>query len=134
MDDFNWVKERAECNAAALFEKLKDGAESDVNTRVALDGPATPDFGFTKPERTAFTFAKNGDSFRVQAQNSAGRHVIKFLLVGQSIVVEHNDEPFLEASVALCDDAHCRLKLKDRSVLELWQFRRRALERLFFGE
>ena len=37
-------------------------------------------------------------------------------------------------TVGLNDEGRCILKLKDGTELEQWQFRKKALESLFFGE
>lgn len=135
--DFDWVKHRAKCTAASMFEQLKGAVQKDVETRDALDAAKGElDFSYTRKERPGFSFSANGDSFYAQAQSSRGRHVVLFVLLDDRIVVTRNDAAFLEATVGLCDDGQCRIHLKDdpekRGPLEQWQFRRRALESLFF--
>ena len=47
-----------------------------------------------------------------------------------SVHDDHN-QPIMEATLTLSDDGHCRLKVNNQEK-EFWQFRRMALEALFF--
>jgi hypothetical protein len=46
-------------------------------------------------------------------------------------VLEKDYKPLLTALAMLNDEGECKLKVGDQK-LELWQFRKRALENLFF--
>jgi len=125
-DDFDWVSARSACCAVSMFESLKREVEKDVIRRVesSKDSP-TP--------KTEFAFKPNGDSFAVIAKMGPAHHTVAFAIeAGERIVVTIDDRALLESSVTLCDDRICRLKIKDGTELERWQFRRRALEDLFF--
>ena len=83
----------------------------------------------------SFLFQSSLNSFRVVAQNGARNSIlgsVRFVLADDAIEVLHNDLLAFKGVNTLCDDGRCRLKVGDRE-LDLWQFRKRALEDLFFG-
>jgi len=56
-------------------------------------------------------------------------------VVEQKIMVQDQATPDRWAvAVGLNNEGRCVLKLEDGSEMETWQFRRRALEGLFFGD
>jgi len=56
-----------------------------------------------------------------------------FALAGKTIQVKNGDrEVLFEAGITLNDAGECKLRV-DTEEVESWQFRRRALEELFFG-
>jgi hypothetical protein len=59
------------------------------------------------------------------------RETVTFDIQDKHIVALRDDKVFLRGKVTLCDDGKCRIKA-DGQELELWQFRKRALEALFF--
>jgi hypothetical protein len=125
MQDLNWVEARSLCSPVAVFEKIKLQVEEDVRVRNASLGGS----------RTQFRFIANGGSFVVamDAPGVVGRGV-KFILTQTGIeVLDAKDKKLLEASLTLNDDGECRLKV-DNLEREFWQFRKQALETLFFQE
>jgi hypothetical protein len=118
--ELDWVTERWKCKLLSIFERLKVGIERDCSIRHELPG-----------ESHGFRFTGNGSTFWVSLEGPQLSHVVKFRMEGTAIVVLMDDEPFLEGTATLCDDGVCRLSVKGEAV-ELWQFRRRALEQLFF--
>jgi hypothetical protein len=125
MEDFDWVTALSSCALSAVFEKLKIQVERDVDLRKAQ----LKESGATY----SFKFSPDGDSFVVTTlgNNISGR-AIKFRLTVTSIAVHGADDNLmLEATLTLSDDGNCRL-LIDGEEKELWQFRKRALEKLFF--
>jgi|ERR1035441_7086694 hypothetical protein len=123
MADFAWVKARADCTVGLMFERLKVGVEADATVRNKMaEGK----------EGRAFRFFVEGEVFGVLLDDGTTTHRVKFAVVGSAITVTQDDQPTISGSVTLCDDGQCRLKLGERE-LELWQFRCRALEHLFFN-
>lgn len=120
-EETDWVTARSKCTLHTLFEQLKTGVERDTETRHAIPG-----------EASGFRFVANGRTFFVAMNCDDVRHTVKFQLGRKTIAVTLDDEPLLEGEAMFCDDGICRLSV-DGVPLELWQFRRRALERLFFG-
>jgi hypothetical protein len=121
-DDMDWVTERSKCSITAVFEMVKLGAENDTKTRHNLPGA-----------KCGYEFIGGGrGSFSVSVVCTGDvHHVVKFSLDRNAIVVSADDTPFLEARVGLSDEGLCKLTVKGEE-LELWQFRKRALDSLFF--
>ena len=60
---------------------------------------------------------------------------IKIGIVGDRIETSGgSDQPSLSASVTLNNEGRCMLKLEDGTELEQWQFRKKALQKHFFGD
>jgi hypothetical protein len=125
--DFNWVKARHECSLTWIFESLKADVEKDVAIRRELSSAADRDLG-------NFRFQADARVFEVFCEGDVfvNRRSVKFRLTNESIEVSLNEHPILDGVPTLGDDEKCRLKVGDFE-LELWQFRKRALEQLFFG-
>lgn len=117
--DFDWVTARHACSLTAIFELLKTAAEQDVARRLALRD--APPLAFRAQDRV----------FIVYTGDDEDRRVVKFRLTARAIAVSANDAPLFEGAPTLSDDGHCRLKVGE-AELELWQFRKRALEGLLF--
>jgi hypothetical protein len=123
MADFAWVKARGDCTVGLMFERLKVGVEADTAVRNKMaEGK----------EGKVFRFFVEGEIFGVLLDDGTTTRRVKFAVVGPDIRVTQDDQPIISGSVTLCDDGQCRLKLGERE-LELWQFRCRALESLFFN-
>jgi hypothetical protein len=121
---FDWVKARSECSLAKVFQTLRLQVEADVATRKAL-----------RTEGVPFTFgtAANGHTFSVFVDGNQLYRTVKFGLTDKAICVYGDDDRLLfEGRVTLSDDGECRLRVGEKE-LELWQFRRDALEELFFN-
>ena len=123
MAEFDWVKARGDCTVGLMFERLKAGVQADTTARTKMAAGI---------EGRVFRFFAEGDIFGVLLDEGTARHTVKFAIHGSLIAVTQDDRPTLTTSVTLCDDAQCRMKLGERE-LELWQFRCRALENLFFS-
>jgi hypothetical protein len=129
MPGFEWVKERSECSAAKVFEQLRLEVEHDVEIRNAQIAPGA---GYR------FDVVPKGKKFAVVVAGikSVGKNVpfysVTFTLEDGGVSVHDNDNKLaLNGTLTLNDDGECRLKVKGKER-EFWQFRRMALERLFF--
>ena len=138
--DVDWVKERTACSTGAIFEVLKAAVSKDVDTRqkaisVASASSMWPSLTFY-PKDTEFRVVLHGFNAR---KGHEVHKTLAFALDGQEILVyDENLRPTLKGIPTLGDDGRCRLKVtvEERELeleLELWQFRRRALESLFFN-
>lgn len=122
MDQFDWVKARAECCMFNVFVKMKAEIEADIETRMEqLKGYArliklVP----TGAESFAVTLTGNGLTSRS----------VSFAKVGETIVIRDGDVSTV-ASLTLNDAGECRLKVGDLER-DSWQIRRTALGGLFF--
>jgi hypothetical protein len=128
-ENFNWVAARNACSISAVFDKLMLDVKSDIDQRQELRERHE---GLGHLE--SFTFASNGSKFSAIAQNPKSRHSIIFSLRENRLVVsnEHDKELFV-ATVTLNNDKRCMLVVAGEQM-EAWQFRRLALETLFFGD
>lgn len=125
MADFNWVEAFASCSLSTVFHRLRLEIEADVEARNKLRG-----------ERPFYSFAigsNQGNVFSVVLSgNGLTSRWVDFRLTEKSIrVSDESGNCTLEVTLTLNDDGQCRLKTKDRQY-EFWQFRRLALEHLFF--
>lgn len=128
--DLEWVIERANCCPFAVFRKLQIETEKDVDLRNGLT--PLPLVGQFKLE------PDTGEAFSVSKANQHGTRVesVQFRCDKSGISVRRDNKTFLEATLTLNDDGECRLRVKDKETdlaLTTWQFRKRALENLFFG-
>jgi hypothetical protein len=122
VSEIDWVTARHQCSTKGVFEKLKSEVARDVQIRMALN--------VGQPH--GFEFQASGDEFRVMTAGILQNRVVAFKLSGKSIVVDLDDQRILEGTVTLSDEGQCRLKVGEGEY-EHWQFRKRALEQLFFG-
>ncbi len=116
----DWVTERSKCTPAQLFVCLGMEVEKDVEIRNAIGGAAK------------FDFTSDGDRF-VVGRTAAGQppQAVTFTLRERGVTITSPATLAIELSTSLCDDGICRLCIHGMP-LELWQVRRRSLERLFF--
>jgi hypothetical protein len=123
-DNFDWVRERAACSAAELFERLRMQVEKDVETR-QLVRPKEASYGFRVVDDT--------DSFSVLYDQDVIHRVVRFKLEGEKIIITRPRNNLMQAIPALGDDGECRLRV-DGVERELWQVRMDALDDLFFKD
>jgi hypothetical protein len=124
--EFNWVKARAACSAAKVFQQLRRELEDDVKTRNALRAESA-DYGFdTHSDAGSITVFIQGSNVRPRSvtfeQTAAG--IAAFDETGKRVY---------DSVLTLSDAGDCRLRVSGRE-LEFWQFRKLVLEGLFFGE
>ena len=123
MENFDWVTARELCSAIKVFEQIKLEIKDDVDTRNKL---------ITPKSAYIFRFLANNDRYTVLKEGDRIYETVTFELADQLIhAKDKNDKILLEASLTLNDEGECRLKINDQER-ELWQFRKMALERLFF--
>jgi len=121
MSDLDWVTARHQCSLDSIFNQLATQVQADVETRKALS---------------------SGTPLRCDVEN----HVISVILEGipgmaDSVhfcktesgieVWDKNRKHMFVGTPTLNDEGECRLKVKGEEK-ELWQFRKMALEDLFF--
>lgn len=125
IEDFDWVEARSKCSLFAIFQKLKLQLRSDVE-RIQSLRPPDCHYGFR--------FTEHGPSATVLVEGNKIHESVTFLLVNGAIETrDSNDNKNLTATPTLSDDRECRLMVSGKER-ELWQFRKMALESLFFGD
>jgi hypothetical protein len=124
-ENFRWVSARAMCSVPQVFEQLYNDVISDVEERKSI------------PPRNAqvnFTVTKGRGNFSV-VREILGLipDSVNFALSRDGIITVHDDDNTfqLTATITLNNDGKCRLKVGNDELC-LWQFRRMALEKLFF--
>ncbi len=131
-EQFDWVTAQSTCNATSFFERLKTAVKSDVERRNTLPG---------RNDRATFEFYEDEDGHfevtrAVGSTVGAGRveGVVRFQRRGRRIEVSGEDiDVLLTAVMALDPEGHCRVVVGEALYAE-WEFRRMALEQLFFPD
>jgi len=124
MSEFDWVNACANCSIGLLFEQLNAQVEKDIDARQALSkGP---------PYSYGFRFRLENNTIIALIEGHRLHESVTFRLSGNAIEVMGRDSQLLFSGTAvLNNDGECRLRVNGEE-LELWQFRKKALEDLFF--
>jgi len=110
-----------------MFKQIRDEVIADIAVR--------KEYITKSQESNRIGFAledTDNESFTVY-RNGAGIHAgLSFGIVGPSIrVIDGRGHLFLEATIGLNDSGRCLLRVGGTEI-ETWQFRKKALEELFF--
>jgi hypothetical protein len=136
-EKLNWVEVRANCTIAKVFNQICDGIRDDVAAiNSALD--------FRDDDQFTAEMHSSGTTIIVGQPNKVPRARVYVGIVEQRILVRREwDGNEWSVSIGLNDQGRCILRikvgLKERTEgleqeLEQWQFRKKALEGLFFGD
>lgn len=126
--NLNWVQERAKCSLPNIFKQLEIGAGEDIKTLEALFPGDTARWGLVQG-KNHFSVTLVLDPIRPFITDA-----IDFELEKDEIVIKNGERTLFKARITLNHAGQCRLKTEDDGPeLELWQVRRMALEKLFFG-
>src|ERR1019366_3502255 len=126
MAEFNWVKARFECSIKAIFKKLETGAKADI--------AAVSEIAQQLNSQDTFEVSAFPDRFTVIRKKLGTITAVDFSVTQTEIIATTGDETqvtLARAVPTLNADGSCLLVMEGREV-ELWQFRRTALERLLF--
>ena len=127
LQDYDWVNARGECSPFIVFTTLRGQAESDVEKRNALREKRQ------ETNLVALNITPSPDRFIVHREQVGRAASLQFSWTKTGIEVRDDDgKVILEGILTLNDDAECRLRV-GKDELTFWQFRRRALEALFFN-
>ena len=125
--ELNWVDKRAACTLATVFNQLCNGITGDVEA-------ANSARQLEEIDRFSAAMHPSGNAIFVGRLNRTPRaRVIVGVLDGHIEVRQEWDEASWRVSVGLNDEGRCILWL-DGKELEYWQFRKKALEELLFGD
>jgi hypothetical protein len=125
---FDWVNARAKCSLQEVFKELEHGAREDVEIAQSLVSiQDNIKFSVTKTTSRRFSVNRVDDPF-VGLMRSVD------FACEQGTITAYNDkdEVIVKGNLTLTDRGHCKLKVGDEELFP-WQFRRTALEQLFFG-
>ena len=126
--NLDWVNSRAKCTVGKVFNQLCDAIRDDILTINATRGLSENPF--------RAELHSNGSTIYIGQVNYLPRKVVAIGVVRDHIEAhqEWNGGETLKVTVGLNDEGRCVLRLDDMTELEQWQFRKRALEALFFGQ
>lgn len=127
-ENFNWVKARAECSVAQMFEMLRLQVGEDVENRNSHP---------LKLQNCTLKMVPSAKSFSVVFDcdyDAYASSSVTFTRTANDIQIrkENEKDPFLVATITLNDEGQCKFKVNGEEK-ESWQLRRMALEELFFG-
>jgi hypothetical protein len=125
LDEFDWVSARAQCTPFAVFEKLRAQVKVDMERRNSLmrDGDLASPFSLgTGPEWFSVS-SKTLDKYRG----------VTFTLTANGVAVHDatSHTKICDAALMISDEGHCVLRVGS-TELKFWQFRKLALQDLFF--
>lgn len=114
---------RAACSLPVIFKELQLGTQNDIKA-IHLPAGTQVNYSVTQMMRSRFSVVRSESGFLES---------VTFILAEGTITARNDDDAVIvRATVTLNDRGECKLKT-DTDELEQWQFRRRALEKLFFG-
>lgn len=122
--DFDWVSEREKCTPFKIFELLRAQVQSDMQKR----NSSTAGTGIKK-----FNFESDGAWFAVVYKVDEMSKGVMFSITGNGVNVQDVESRALlhEGILTISNDGHCRLRV-EQTEYSLWQFRKLALQDLFF--
>jgi hypothetical protein len=126
--ELNWVEKRAACSAGQMFNELLRGINDDIAVFNSVQ---------KLPENNRFgaDMTSDGATVVVGQYGTVPRARVAIGIVGQRIEVRDDaKQSRWSAEVKLNGEGRCILKLEDGTELEQWQFRKKSLEGLFFGD
>jgi len=124
-DNFDWVTAQASCSAATMFQKLLDGARSDVDRR---NGAA-----FGRKDNWRFEFHEHDEGFEVVRIAGSGA-LVTFRLDGPRInITGEGIDVEITAVVGINAHGDCRYYVGEAEYVG-WEVRKLALDLLFFEE
>jgi len=126
--ELNWIKERAACTVGKIFNRICDEIVKDVATVNSIH---------QLPIGVQFKAEMHSDGttiFIAQPNIIPRARVLTGVQNNWIVVNEEWRSKTWGVSIGLNDEGRCVLRLEDDTELEHWQFRKRALEGLFFVE
>ena len=126
-EDFDWVSAQAKCSTALMFDRLRARVEEDVRGRNGQLG---------RRDGWKFEFYAEEGMFEVSRLVGSDKvgAVVQFERVGRRIHVSGEDiDVDLTAIVTLDTTGTCRFVVGEAMYSD-WEFRKMALELLFFEE
>jgi hypothetical protein len=125
LEEFDWVSARAQCTPSSVFERLRAQVKEDVGKRNSLTGDGW--------EGTSFVFQAGRGYFSVSHKTITRFSGVTFSLTvnGIGVLEINSNTPLHEGVLAISNEGRCVMRVKS-AELSLWQFRKLALQDLFF--
>jgi hypothetical protein len=128
-EQFDWVHARSKCSLASVFKELEQGVREDIDIAQSLVPPKNElRFSVVKAVGSRFSATRVDDPFT----SSLGRSVDFAYSKDRITVYNEKDEMLFAATLTLNNKGKCRLVVNNKELTQ-WEFRRMALEKLFFG-
>jgi|ERR1039457_7238742 hypothetical protein len=128
LEQFDWVHARSACRAVNVFKELEQSVREDVDAAQSLV-PARSEIKFSVVKAVASRFSV----VRVEDPMTSSSRSVDFAYGNDRInVYDDKDQLMYSATLTLNNQGACRLLVNDEQLTQ-WQFRRMALEKLFFG-
>lgn len=135
--DFDWVTARASCSPSTVLKTLEGQSTKDVALRNDLCTVAE------KHQGIQFGVEPGRDSFHVSIYRGRTGYierlaVASFAKTSGGILVSYefkNNQPPkpIDGKLTLGNDGDCLLRVNESGVYTFWQFRKLALEPIFFN-
>jgi hypothetical protein len=127
-EHFDWVHARSECSLPHIFKELEQGVRDDIEVAQSLVPPRYEiKFSMAQSSMKRFSTIRVDDPMRGISSS------VDFVCTRDKIeTYDENSQLLLSASLTLNNEGKCRLLVNDTELTQ-WQFRRKALEKLFFG-
>ena|SRR5258706_6397519 len=127
----DWVRTRAECSIQHVFKELELGVREDCEKAQSLvPSQAQTKFSVTKVMGSRFAVVRVDDPITSISQS------VYFTCKRNEIQVHKEgsvgNELQMSATLTLTNSGECKLKVGSEELYQ-WQFRRMALEDLFFS-
>ena len=123
---FDWVTERAKCTPFKVFEALRSQVEEDMNrrNRLPVESGVLPG---------SYIFQQDAQWFAVIHSPNRVAAGVSFHITECGVLVRDVETrtDLFEGVLTISDDGLCRLKVGEREY-DFWQFRKRALQEMFF--
>jgi hypothetical protein len=127
-DNFDWVTAQAGCSAALMFQKLQEGARTDVDRRNAAT------FGRNDGWRFEFHEDDEGGFEVVRIGGPKGGAVVSFHREGPRITITGDGvDVMITAILGINASGECRYFVSEGEYLG-WEVRKLALDQLFFED
>lgn len=126
--ELNWVERRAACTVAKVFHELRLGIDNDISTINATKQPSEDNRFSVEPLQSGMGVVIG------QPRRVPNRRVL--VAVSDHDIEVHDEVKGVKwsATVGLNYEGRCILRLGDGTELEQWQFRKKALEGMLFGD
>lgn len=126
--ELNWVEKRAACSVVQLFNELITGINDDIALFNSINQ-------FPEGQKFAGDMTRDGTTICIGQHGIQVRPIVYIGIDGSKIAVRDMVKQVnWSAQAKLNQEGRCILKLEDGTELEKWQFRKKALEELFFGD
>ncbi len=125
--ELNWVEKRAACTVGQMFNKLCNDFEGDVSAINTVRK-------LSDNNRFCINPVGDGSTIVIGQPSRFPRVVVKIGVVENEIEVQDGaTRSAWRVGIGLNNEGRCTLRLNESTELEQWQFRKKALEGLFFG-